>query len=339
MADLVEREPTARELAAIDREWPLIAADLAVLDAEITILTADGEVTDLAWRRLAHAHTQALTARPLPAAPRSAGSPERRCTAMATLNPDHLRRVGRALDGALWLVALLVGAYSLANVHTVAVGHHTADPQAWLLAPIVDIALFVAITADSVLARHGLPPTPWGTGLRWFCGLATWTLNVWDAAASLDAGAIVAHSVPPVVLILLAEAAPRYRHQFATLTAPPADAPASTTPPAEAASAPPAGTPAADPTTTVPVPVPRTSTSARRRTGTASKPRAPRRTDAELIAALAEVPRDPDGTIPVRRATAALGCGPDRARRLLTAQGLLRPRITDTTPAPVLTAV
>ncbi len=69
MSAPVEREPTARELAAIEREWPLIAADLAILD---------GEVTDLAWRRLAHAHTQARTARPLPAAPRSAGPPERK---------------------------------------------------------------------------------------------------------------------------------------------------------------------------------------------------------------------------------------------------------------------
>ncbi len=251
---------------------------------------------------------------------------------MATINPDHLRRVGRALDGALWLVALLVGAYSLANVHSVAIGHHTDDPQAWLLAPIVDLALFAGITADSVLARHGLHPTRWGTGLRWFCGLATWTLNVWDAATSLDAGAIVAHSVPPVVLILLAEAAPRYRHQFATLTTtvPPADVPAPATAPAVVPAQP-----------TNEVPVRRTSTSARRRTGTASKPRTARRTDADLIAALADVPRDPDGTVPVRRAAAALGCGPDRARRLLTAQGLLRPHTADTltAPTPVLAAV
>jgi hypothetical protein len=72
MADPIEREPSARELAAIEREWPLIAADLAVLDAEITILDAEsaGQVSDLAWRRLANAHTQARTARPLSIRPR-----------------------------------------------------------------------------------------------------------------------------------------------------------------------------------------------------------------------------------------------------------------------------
>jgi hypothetical protein len=48
------------------------------------------------------------------------------------------------------------------------------------------------------------------------------------------------------------------------------------------------------------------------------------RSDEELLAALADLPRDPDGNVPVRRAAAALGTGPDRARRLLTQAGLRR---------------
>jgi hypothetical protein len=48
------------------------------------------------------------------------------------------------------------------------------------------------------------------------------------------------------------------------------------------------------------------------------------RTDAELTDVLAAVERDEDGTVPVRRAARALGCGPDRARRLLRESGLLR---------------
>jgi len=50
-----------------------------------------------------------------------------------------------------------------------------------------------------------------------------------------------------------------------------------------------------------------------------------RRTDADLAAVLARVPREPDGTVPVRRTAAALHCGPDRARRLLREAGLLKP--------------
>lgn len=73
----------------------------------------------------------------------------------------------------------------------------------------------------------------------------------------------------------------------------------------------------------------RTGTRAAARTGT----RTGSRTDAELTAALADLPREPDGTVPIRRATAALGCGPDRARRLLAGAGLLRTAPNDEPPA------
>jgi hypothetical protein len=56
----------------------------------------------------------------------------------------------------------------------------------------------------------------------------------------------------------------------------------------------------------------------------AGRRKAAARTDEHLLAALADLPRDPDGNVPVRRAAAALGTGPDRARRLLTQAGLRR---------------
>jgi len=62
------------------------------------------------------------------------------------------------------------------------------------------------------------------------------------------------------------------------------------------------------------------------RTGARTARPRPARTDAQLLAALAQVPRDADGTVPVRRAAAALSTGPDRARRLLADAGLLRTR-------------
>src|SRR2546430_2365476 len=65
------------------------------------------------------------------------------------------------------------------------------------------------------------------------------------------------------------------------------------------------------------------------------------KTDRQLLAALRDprrVPRDPDGTVPIRRAAATLGCGPDRARRLLDQLGLLRTGDSDeqaAEPVPV----
>ena len=55
-----EREPSAEELAEIEREWPQIARGLAVLDAEIRSLTGSGQVDELAVRRVRRAGRQVL---------------------------------------------------------------------------------------------------------------------------------------------------------------------------------------------------------------------------------------------------------------------------------------
>jgi hypothetical protein len=73
-------------------------------------------------------------------------------------------------------------------------------------------------------------------------------------------------------------------------------------------------------------------TGVREHTGTGT--RTLRRTDGDLKATLRLIPRDPDGTVPVRRAAKALGTGPDRARRLLAEAGLLRGKASP--PASVM---
>ncbi len=46
--------PSPEELAAIEAEWPLIAAEMALVEAESRLLTAD-RLSDLDWRRLRRA--------------------------------------------------------------------------------------------------------------------------------------------------------------------------------------------------------------------------------------------------------------------------------------------
>ncbi|MEE6260184.1 DUF6284 family protein [Plantactinospora sonchi] len=55
-----EGQPTAADLAAIEHEWPLIAADLDLLDAEITLIYAEdhGGPTELDWRRVRRAEAR-----------------------------------------------------------------------------------------------------------------------------------------------------------------------------------------------------------------------------------------------------------------------------------------
>ncbi|MGK5674082.1 DUF6284 family protein [Micromonospora sp. URMC 106] len=61
---LFTAEPTAADLAEIEAEWPLIAAELDVLDAEITMLYAEdhGGPTVLDWRRLRRAEARVTRA-------------------------------------------------------------------------------------------------------------------------------------------------------------------------------------------------------------------------------------------------------------------------------------
>ncbi|WP_320069028.1 DUF6284 family protein [Micromonospora sp. RTGN7] len=56
--------PSTEDLAAIDREWPLIAAELDLVDAEITMLYAEdnGGPSALDWRRLRRAESRVTRA-------------------------------------------------------------------------------------------------------------------------------------------------------------------------------------------------------------------------------------------------------------------------------------
>ncbi|MBE1489121.1 hypothetical protein H4W31_004759 [Plantactinospora soyae] len=49
-------------MASIEREWPLIAAELDLLDAEILILSAVGGPSPMDWRRLRRAEQRVMRA-------------------------------------------------------------------------------------------------------------------------------------------------------------------------------------------------------------------------------------------------------------------------------------
>ena len=55
-----EQEPTPAHLAAIEREWPLIEAELALADIEIRIWCALGKATELDRHRLRRAEQRVI---------------------------------------------------------------------------------------------------------------------------------------------------------------------------------------------------------------------------------------------------------------------------------------
>lgn len=279
--------------------------------------------------------------------------------AQNTVTVRAARRTALVLDVVLALVAGLVMAFSLGNIHRFAIGHDVADPLGWLLAPMVDLALIGTLSADAFLSRNGAGAGGWAAALRWFSGTATLALNSWDSIRTGAPGGVLVHVVPPLLLLLLAEAAPHYRrgaaaavekvrtnalHDLDHLHGVPApDARPATvddTAPATAVDAGQSVTAGADESAQnteprparTPRPPVRTNPRAHgeRPVSGAARYARPVRTDDELLAHLRELRTGAAAPLSQRAVLAALGIGVPRLRALLDAHGLS----LDPLPAP-----
>ena len=141
----------------------------------------------------------------------------------------RIQRAATRLDRALTVVACGALAFSTVNVALLAIDHGVPAWIAWMLEPLVGIALWAVLSSDAVLSRYGMRAGAAAWLLRSFTGGATLVLNVWGSVFATGAGGrlvwdpdpagILLHAIAPVLLILLAEAAPRYRARFARITA------------------------------------------------------------------------------------------------------------------------
>ncbi|MFI1584798.1 hypothetical protein [Embleya sp. NPDC020630] len=138
----------------------------------------------------------------------------------------RLRVLLAQLTAALVGVAALALVFTAVNVTAFARDHGVSGSIAWLLDPMLALALATGLLTDSRLAEHHVRPPAWGSALRWFTGIATLTVNTWTAwwptggvgvPRDADAAAVVLHSIPPVLLMLLAEAVAAYRRRITDL--------------------------------------------------------------------------------------------------------------------------
>ncbi|WP_327386672.1 hypothetical protein [Streptomyces sp. NBC_01207] len=128
------------------------------------------------------------------------------------------------LTRVLVAVAVVALVFTASNVTTFAIDHHVSPWIAWLLDPMVAVALGTVLIFDGRLSEYGLYPSGWASVLRWFAGLGTWVMNCWTSLwpagtgfgipREVDPAGLVLHSIPPVLLIVLAEAISHYRHQI-----------------------------------------------------------------------------------------------------------------------------
>lgn len=133
----------------------------------------------------------------------------------------ELERTERLVTSTLVTLGLGGLIFTAVNVTLFAVRHAVHWAIAWLLDPLVSLALLAVLFFDGRLAAHGFRPRGWPFALRWFAGLATWLMNSWESLypdgvftgipARPDVAGLVLHSVIPFLVIILAEAASRYR--------------------------------------------------------------------------------------------------------------------------------
>jgi hypothetical protein len=148
---------------------------------------------------------------------------------------EHIEKVGRWLQQALWGITGGSLVFTCLTVTLFGVKHGVPWFIAWLLEPLVALALIAVLLGDGVLSHYGERAPGWAILLRWFAGLASWTMNVWasvfpslpknatkgtglgGAKFHPDVAGIVLHSIVPLLVILLAESAPRYRRRFSII--------------------------------------------------------------------------------------------------------------------------
>jgi hypothetical protein len=216
-----------------------------------------------------------------------------------------LRRLATTL--AALVVAGIAAYASYSHMRHLALQYGQEEVVADLLPISVDGMLVVATIALGDGRAHR-----WSAWLAFWVGVgASVTANVLAAQDSAIARSISAW--PAIAFLLVVEVLTRggQRRRPTTSTAHATPPPVPAEPVIEQVNEP---ILAVEP---VPVPTPNG------RTPAAAKVK----TDAQLLAALRNpkrVPRDPDGTVPIRRAANTLGCGPERAKRLLDQEGLLR---------------
>lgn len=137
---------------------------------------------------------------------------------------QELRILSRRITVALVVVAVVAMVFTAVSVTTFALDHGVSPWVAWTLDPMVAVALLVVLLADARLVELGTAPSGWATALRWFAGMATWAMNSWQSfwpdggfgvPRDVDPAGVVLHSVAPVLLVVLAEAATGYRRVIA----------------------------------------------------------------------------------------------------------------------------
>ncbi|MER6302225.1 hypothetical protein ABT247_22060 [Kitasatospora sp. NPDC001539] len=128
----------------------------------------------------------------------------------------QIRRTSLVISVGTWVLTGAVVAVSMSTAAPFIDAHSTVGTGP-VMAVAADGCFILSLQADSTLSRFGVSAGRWPALFRWVTGLATVWLNIGAAALAKDLVGVVIHLIPPLLLLLVAEAGPAYRRALARL--------------------------------------------------------------------------------------------------------------------------
>jgi len=128
----------------------------------------------------------------------------------------RVQEIRTQVDGLMWAGIVLGLCFTMTNVQQFAVaGTRAGSPawwSAWLMDPMVSLVLLAVLRAEQVTTRYQVPTGIWPRVAKWALLLATYLMNTWTSWAAGSASGVVLHSVPPLVVVIAAEAITDVQH-------------------------------------------------------------------------------------------------------------------------------
>ncbi|MFD7448279.1 hypothetical protein [Kitasatospora sp. NPDC059827] len=131
--------------------------------------------------------------------------------------PAQIRRTSLVISIGTWVLTGAVVAVSMSTAAPFIAAHSPGYGTGPVMAIATDGCFILSLQSDSTLARFGVSGGHWPAAFRWVTGLATVWLNIGAAALVGDLVGVVIHLIPPLLLLLVAEAGPAYRRALARL--------------------------------------------------------------------------------------------------------------------------
>jgi hypothetical protein len=122
----------------------------------------------------------------------------------------RVERIRAQVDRLMWTGIVLGLCFTMTNVQQFAAAGAPMGSlawwSAWLLDPMVSLVLLAVLRAEQVITRYQMNTGLWPRVVKWALLAATYVMNTWVSWAAGSAAGVVLHSVPPLVVVIAAEA-------------------------------------------------------------------------------------------------------------------------------------